>query len=69
MSYNRKPIPRINGRYQYELEGMNAYAEKVARELVDMYPNIDVMDIQSRFISNFNFEMSREIARASIEED
>ena len=55
----RKPFERTNnGKYVHELEGINEYADKVARELCSMYPNVDVIDIDYIFMKNFSFAMT-----------
>ena len=54
----RKPLSRNKGKYAHELEGMDEYAEKVAKELCAMYPNVDILDIDYIFAKSFGFAMS-----------
>lgn len=66
--YNRKPIPRNKGRYEYYLEGIDDYAKKIAEELATMYSNTDIMDIERQFKLKFGFYMAREMMIASTED-
>lgn len=64
--YNRHPLPRVNGKY-IGLDGLDDYAEKVAHELVNMYPDIDTVDIQFLFEAKFGYHMAVENMCASAE--
>lgn len=68
MAYNRKPLERNKGRFKDRLPGLEEYAKKVANELVNMYPDVDIMDIERQFESSWRFAMAREMAVATIEE-
>lgn len=63
----RKTIERVNGRFAKKLEGIGDFAEKVAKELCERYPDVDFFDIKYSFDTAFNFAMSMEILRYSAE--
>ena len=62
--YNRKPHARKEGRYETKLPGIREYAEEVAKELAEMYPTTDIIDIKAMFEIEFNFAMTMEMAHA-----
>ena len=64
--YVREPIPRINGKYEYRLEGIDEYAKEVAKELVNMYPKVDIIDIQYQFEANLKHHFSMELLWSSV---
>ena len=61
----RKTIERVNGRFVKRLEGISDFAEKVAKELCEKYPDVDFFDIKYSFDTAFNHAMSMEILKYS----
>lgn len=45
------------GQFESQLEGMDEYASKVARELCEMFPDVQIMDIQHQFELRFRWQM------------
>lgn len=57
----RKPFERtIAGQYKTKLEGMDKFAENVAKELCEKYPDVDLIDIEFMFEKTFAFAMAME---------
>lgn len=68
--YNRKPLPRKNGKYSThdvkdKLNGIDEYAQNVAHELITMYPDVDIIDIEYIFTGKLGFRMAYENMKAS----
>ena len=64
----RKPFERTNnGKYVHELEGIEEYAFKVAEELCEMYPDVDIIDIEYIFAKKFGFAMTMANLRENAE--
>lgn len=51
------------GQFKNSLEGMDEYAGKVAKELCEMFPDVQIMDIQHIFESSFRWQMCCENAQ------
>lgn len=66
--YNRKPLPRVRGKYAERLENINRYAEKVADELADLYPDVDIIDIEFQFEASLRFALTMKRNGESAEE-
>ena len=45
----RRPLERKNGKYVHDLSGLEQYADIVAEELADMFPEVDLIDIEFLF--------------------
>lgn len=64
----RRPIERTKkGQYVKHLEGMREFAEKVAKELCEKYPDVDFFDMRIMFENDFNFAMSMELVKYASE--
>lgn len=66
----RKPFERsITGQYLTELEDMNKIASKVAKELCEKYPDVDIIDIEFLFERAFTHAMTMEELTYGMEVD
>ena len=51
----RKPLERKNGKYTHDLDGLEQYADIIAGELADMFPETDLIDIEYLFVKKLGF--------------
>ena len=68
----RKPMERTaRGQFRNGLKGLDEYADKVAKELCEKYPDVDIIDIEILFMKRFEFSMAREMIKygSSIKEN
>ena len=61
----RKTIERKNGQMSKPLEGMAEFAEMVAKELCEKYPDVDFFDLEFMFKREFNHQMSLQVLKYS----
>lgn len=60
----RQIIPRTDkGQYEYHPNGIEDFAKRVAKELCETYPNIDMFDLELIFNRQFTFAMTMELLR------
>ena len=61
----RKPMERINGRYKDDLKGIDEFCEKVAVDLCEEYPDVDILDLENIFRRVFGFKLSLQLMKES----
>ena len=63
--YNRKPIKRERGQYTEIPEGLYEFAEKVANELCEKFPDIDILDLETVFTDKFRLTLRMNLLRGN----
>ena len=59
MKFERKPLKRIEGRFEKSLDGIDQFAESVVRELAINYPDVDLIDLEFIFERQLAFQFSK----------
>ena len=66
MAYTRKPAKRENGKYvDVDTDQMESIAIETVEKLCEVYPAIDIIDINCMFERLLNYQFSRANLRES----